>query len=98
MALHLSRRRRMAIAWTRFDCQQFIGPSNSLLERGLNEVTKRRLNGIERGALVLAAVFIVVGAMNVIHPEEGFIIHPYYYSPKAGRLGPVRPEPVSKQK
>ena len=38
----------------------------------------RRLTGIELGILALAGLFIVVGAIMVIHPTEADVFHQAY--------------------
>ena len=35
----------------------------------------KRLSTVERVGLLLALVFIVVGACSIIHPEEGYLFH-----------------------
>jgi hypothetical protein len=53
----------------------------------------KRLGTIERAGLVLSAVFIVFGAYSIVHPTEGYVLHPG--SPRYSLPDPV-PEHVTK--
>ena len=56
----------------------------------------RRLTTIEKSAVALGVVFIVVGAYMIIHPQEGMVSHPGPYRYQ-GVLGPNQPEHISKR-
>jgi hypothetical protein len=36
----------------------------------------RKLSSIEKGALILSGVFVIVGAVSLIYPLEGYLFHP----------------------
>jgi uncharacterized protein YjeT (DUF2065 family) len=52
----------------------------------------RRLTTIEKSAVALGVVFVVIGAYMTVHPAEGFVFHPGYKY----RTGTNQPEHVSK--
>lgn len=56
----------------------------------------KHLTTIEKSAVVIGLVFIVVGAAVIIHPTEGPVFHPGPYKYRA-MLGPNQPEHVSKR-
>jgi hypothetical protein len=36
----------------------------------------RKLSSIEKGALILSAVFVIAGTASLIYPMEGYLFHP----------------------
>ena len=49
----------------------------------------RKLSSIEKGALLLSAVFVIVGTALLIYPIEGYVFHPTESGGGSGIPAPV---------
>jgi hypothetical protein len=58
----------------------------------------KRLSAIEKSVLLLASLFIILGALDMVHPTARFVLHPTDVSYRGARLGQTSsPEHVTKE-